>query len=294
MIDVLYSPICEKLPVIRAIARQHGLNPRELNVFALSPAELSQLPGYLQAAIARVRSGEDGFYAWKVFRDGQDITRDFESLYPVGPVCYPDLSWREDLPLIELNTLQVVPLTRSLLENGFRGPGAFCLGGLHGRGTTDGPDWAGAREIRAAFLGQVERSLGCFGSGVCQNGLALGFVTFMPKETARQAGYYTARTNKKIKETLTLGCIYVHSRYRREGLSAILLRSLQNLALDQGFERVEAAVSAFKGTHEYTWWTDSAFRRTGFRRLEDREYDDGYAQMSIWDWCPDYEVGWAN
>lgn len=279
MVEVIFSPICEKLPLVREAASRYGLELREINLWEVTGTGLLEYPFYIQAEIQQLWSGEDGFYAWKIFEDGVDVTREFEVRYPLNPAACPAVKWQGELPAINHRKLDVKPITMKRLDEGLRGPGAFCLAALQ-----QGLVWDEIQTMRRELFAEVVRRIGCFGLTVESDGLTVGFITFLPKDEARRAGYYTARRDEAMAQTLVITCLYIPGELRSEGLATRLVAGLKKLAPGMGFYRIEVAATHRFFDEEYTWWSKDPFLKAGFTHIEDREYADGYPSMAIWGW----------
>lgn len=279
MVEVIYSPVCEKLPLVREAAEQYGFTLQEINLWDVNGQRLLEYPTHIQTMIQQLWSGEDGFYAWKVFEDGLDITREFEMRYPMEVVASPELNWNGDIPTIDHWELEVKPLTMELLDEGLNGPGAFCLGPLQ-----KGQVWTELRRMRRELFAEVVRRIGCFGLTVQWQGLTLGFINFLPKDEARRAGYYTARQDEGMAQTLVVSCLYIPGELRGEGLATRLIAEMKKIAPGMGFNRIEVAATHRFFDEEYTWWSKDPFMKAGFTHIEDRDYADAYPSMAIWGW----------
>lgn len=279
MVEVIFSPVCEKLPLVREAAAQYGFELREINLWEVNVTSLMEYPLHIQMMIQTLWSGEDGFYAWKIFEDGCDITWEFEQRYPLQIAACSDSGWKGELPAIDHWELEVKPLTMGLLDEGLQGPGAFCLRPLQNE-----QECTEIQRMRRELYAEVVQRIGCFGLTVQWNGLTLGFVIFLPKDEARRAGYYTARRDEAMAQTLVVCCLYIPGELRGEGLATRLIAEMKKMAPGMGFNRIEVAATHRFFDEEYTWWSKDPFIKAGFTHIEDREYADGYPSMAIWGW----------
>lgn len=279
MIWLLYSPLCEKLPLVRQAARRYSFQLREVNLWQLAPEEVEGLPLAVREAVLSLQQGEDGFYAWKLLEDGEDITEQFEQRFPLDFIQYPDLSWNGTCPTPAAPVLQ--PLTMARLDEGINGPGGFCLAPLALPVAGEG-DWYRIRRQRRDFYRAVEKQIGCFGLSLKEGNLTLGFVLLVPANLARRAGYYTARGD--VSKVLVITCLYVPRALRLQGLGTTLLKGAQTYCRQLNLRAVDAAASGRVGDHPYTWWSWRPFEKAGFRLLERRDYADSYPEMAIWRW----------
>lgn len=279
MIWLLYSPVCDKLPLVRQAARQYGFALTEVNLWTLEPDAAARLPAAVKEAAHSLWQGEDGFYAWKLLEDGKDITGEFEQRYPLDDVDFPDLSWSGTYP--KPASPEIKPLTLARLDHGITGPGSFCLAPLALPVAGQG-DWYRIRRQRRDYYRAVEKQIGCFGLTVGEGNATLGFVLVAPGPLARRVGYYTAHGD--VEQVVVITCLYVPSQLRRQGLGTRLLRGTQVLCRQLAYRAVDAAATGRAQDGPYTWWGHHPFRKVGFELLEPRDFADGYPDMAIWRW----------
>ncbi|MCL6451137.1 MAG: GNAT family N-acetyltransferase [Acetobacteraceae bacterium] len=291
VLDVLYSPVCEKLPRVEAVARRHGLELRAYNAWALGPQDLPRLPGHVREALFALREGRDGFYAWVSFLDGERLD-DLEGRFPLDEAGDPQWELEEELMAVEAQAallaiqlgarVRVYPLSAGALLKGLKGPGSFCLGWLApSQPGPGGPGWARIRRERREFLLQLLSDQGACGYVACLEESVLAFLTFFPKSVARRLGYYSSPRPTDPGRTLVVGCLFVPRPLRRLGLAGRLLDRLVADARRRGFTRVEAVAVRDDGGRVFGWHAVHPFLSRGFSLEQDVSFADGYRDMVV-------------
>ena len=73
MVDLIYSAFCpDGIPQVRKLARKHGFQIREYDIWNLDAGDQS-LPPHVRQKIGLVRSGAEGFVSGACFIDGEEV-----------------------------------------------------------------------------------------------------------------------------------------------------------------------------------------------------------------------------
>lgn len=279
LFDVIYSPLCDKLPYIRKVAKHYAIL-REYNLWEISDNELERLPKHVRHKILELRQGRDGFYAWVVFANGKYL-KDFEAEYPLPRGKTPQtLKVKEEQT--EVKNVVLRPITTRDIEEGLEGPGVtddagepFCLACLTPSKMGEG-DSRYVQMKRKDFYRYLIKAYGTFGFLATQNGAVLAFITFFPKTIARKIGYYTSTKDEQLDTTLSVGCLFVPKALRGKRLATRLIKTVIEYAKKNSYSKIEATTIPKELNQGWEWWAKYPFEKLGFKTEEERYFDDGY------------------
>ena len=277
-VDVIYSPICEKIPFVRLIAQKYGLELYEYNISEIDD-ECDQIPNYVADKIKEIYSGKDGFYAWYIFFNGKPAP-DFEERFPTEYI--PDTP-EENTDIISdfaVEELSVEFINSDFFAQEQVGPGILCLSHLTNKQLAKKNNFTEIRIKRRQYAEKVIAKQGVFGITLSLNKQIIGFVTFMPQKMARLAGFYGGELDEStVNKTLTLCCLFVPKKYRSKGIATRLLQETIKWAKGAQYLYIEAVVKEKNYGWECEWWSIHPFSKLGFNKIKRVKYHDGYPNM---------------
>lgn len=276
-VDVLYSPLCEKIPFIRQIAEKYALELYEYNIFDLNENSVG-VPGFVAEKMKEIHMGNDGFYAWYVFVDGKSAP-DFEDRFPTDFILETEEVSGSILPEFTAEELSVCLIDHDFFTSEQKGPGTLCLGCLTDQRLERENSFTEIRRQRRSFAEEVIMAHGTFGIALRREQQVIGFLTYMPKNLARRVGFYGGRIDEPAVNTLTVGCLFIPKPYRSKGIAKRLLREMIKWAKDAGYSYIEAVVKEKDYGWDCEWWSIHPFGKVGFKKIRPLRYDDGYPNM---------------
>lgn len=179
-------------------------------------------------------------------------------------------------PPVRKPMAEIRPISRADLEQGMKGPGVLCLGSLPRSKWSDDPDLRDLQELRQRLYLELVDKVGTCGLVAFDDDGVVGFVTFMPKATARRLGFYSLPGDDKLESTLVVACIHVTPTKRGAGIGSTLIQSVKDWAADHGYSVVEAIG---EGQPQYGWHASAPFLACGFEVVRDQWHGSWCGQV---------------
>jgi GNAT superfamily N-acetyltransferase len=168
------------------------------------------------------------------------------------------------------------PISRADLEQGMEGPGVYCLRSLPRSNWSDDPDLRDLQEVRQRLYLELVDKVGACGLAAVDEEGVVGFVTFMPKTTARRLGFYTLPGDDGLARTLVVACIHVTPTKRGCGIGSTLIQGVKVWAADHGYFAIEAIG---EGKPQYGWHASAPFLASGFEVVREQWHGSWCGQV---------------
>lgn len=168
------------------------------------------------------------------------------------------------------------PICRADLEQGMEGPGVLCLRSLPRSNWSDDPDLRDLQEFRQRLYLKLVDEVGTCGLVAVDEEGVVGFVTFMPKTTARRLGFYTLPGDDGLELTLVVACIHVTPTKRGHGIGSTLIQAVKDWAAEHSYSTLEAIG---EGQAQYGWHASAPFIASGFKVVREQWHGSWCGQV---------------